>query len=122
MKTIATAIAAIALTMGAATQAEAREYRGERYSPSVYISGRASCGTPIYTERYFVRLNRHGSPMWGYRTLPISYHSRQYGSSGRGYDRGYGRDACRDDRDRAWREAQRESDRRHRDYIRSIYR
>lgn len=126
MKTIATAIAAIALTMGAATQAEAREHCGERYSSSVYISGRASCGTPIYTERYLIRIDFRGGPVWGYRTLPVSYHSRQHGRGyERGYDRGYDRRERCDDRyesDRRYRESSRRMDERHREFIRGIYR
>lgn len=93
MKTIATAFAAIALTLGAATQADARDHCGDSYQSSIYISGRASCGTPIYTERFLVRVDRHGHRVWGYRTLPVSYHQGRGG-----YDRGYGRGGY--DRDR----------------------
>lgn len=99
MKTIATVIAAIALALGASSKAEAREYRGDSYRSSYYVSGRASCGTPIYTERFFIRVDRHGHPVWGYRQMPVSYH-RSRGGYDRGYyaDRGgYGRE-CRDDR------------------------
>ncbi len=125
MKTIATAIAAVALFTGISTKAAARDHCGEGYSSSVYISGRASCGTPVYTERYLVRIDRHGHPVWGYRTLPVSYHSRHYASYDRGYDRGYDRrgggDRC-DDRDRGYRDSQRSIDERHREFIRGIYR
>lgn len=84
MNTIATAFAAIALTLGAATHANARDYCESDYRTTVYVSGYASCGTPIYTERYVVRVDRHGHPIWGCRTLPVSYH-RGHG----GYDRGH---------------------------------
>lgn len=126
MKTIATAIAAIALVMGVAPKAEAREYCGDRYQTSVYISGRASCGTPIYTQRYVVRVDRYGHVVWGTRTLPVSYHgSRGYGG---GYSRSYqsrGRDHCEPSRDRDYdrrRSSGYDSDRAHREFIRGIYR
>lgn len=94
MKTIATAFAAIALTLGAATTASARDYCESGYRTTVYVSGHASCGTPIYTERYVVRFDRHGHPVWGCRTLPVSYH-RSRDCDDRGY---YGRGGY--DRDR----------------------
>jgi len=126
MKTIATAIAAVALFTGVSTKAGAREYCGERYSSSIYISGRASCGTPIYTERYFIRIDRHGHAVWGYRALPVSYHGRHYASRDRGYDRDcdrrYDRDDRCDDRDRGYRDSQRYGDERHREFTRGIYR
>ena len=88
MKTIATAITALALTFGAATQVEARD-RYEDYRTTVVVTGRDHRGNPVYAERYFIRMNAHGRPMWGYRPLP----SR----GGRG---GYDRD--RDYRDREY--------------------
>ncbi|RYD35752.1 MAG: hypothetical protein EOP87_06790 [Verrucomicrobiaceae bacterium] len=100
MKTIATALAAIAMIAGSASRSEAREhYRESYHGSSVYISGRASCGTPIYTERYVVHVDRYGHAVWGTRILPVSYHHSRGGYGGhradygrnRGYDRGYGR-------------------------------
>jgi hypothetical protein len=55
-------VAAFAL-IAAVPKAEAR------HSSSVYISGYRSCGTPIYTERYFVGYDHCGRPLWGYRTV-----------------------------------------------------
>jgi hypothetical protein len=122
MKILATAIASIAIFTGISTNAEAREYCGDRHSPSVYISGRASCGTPIYTERYLIRIDHHGHPIWGYRFLPVSYHSRVDTGYGRGYDRRYDRrDHC-DESVRRFRDSQRSIDARHREFIRGVYR
>jgi hypothetical protein len=95
MKTIASAIAAIAMIAGSASKSEAREHcRGSYHGSSVYISGRASCGTPIYTERYVVHVDRHGHAVWGTRILPVSYHHSRGGYGG--YRTGYGRDRCDD--------------------------
>jgi hypothetical protein len=123
MKTIATAFAAIALTLGAATQASARDYCESDYRTTVYISGYASCGTPIYTERYVVRVDRYGHPIWGCRRLPVSYHrghrGHDRGSHGRGgYDRyrrsdyGYQREYRRGPSPRDVHEAHRDNVRR----------
>jgi len=101
MKTIATAFAAIALIVGAASTAEAREGCREPYhGSSVYISGRASCGTPIYTERYVIHVDRYGHAVWGTRVLPISYHHSRGGYGG--YRGGYDRDRCDDRYDRGY--------------------
>lgn len=70
---ITSAIAALAL-LGAAPQAEARSHRGHGHSSHVYVSGYRSCGTPIYTERYLIRYNRRGDPIWGYRTVSAPRH------------------------------------------------
>ena len=67
--TILSTIALAALVMiGATSQADAHP-RGVP-AGHVYISGYRSCGTPIYTERYFVRHDRRGYPVWGYRAVP----------------------------------------------------
>lgn len=109
MKTIATVVAVLALVAVAAPEAEAREHGRDAYhGSSVYISGRASCGTPIYTERYVIHVDRRGHAVWGSRVLPISYHHSRggYGGSRGGYhrdrcderyDRGYGRGSSRGD-------------------------
>lgn len=90
MKTIASAITAIAMIAGSASTAEAREYCRDSYrGSSIYVSGRASCGTPIYTERYVVHVDRYGHAVWSTRILPVSYHH-----SRGGYRSGYGRDRC----------------------------
>lgn len=95
MKTIASAIAAIAMIAGSASKSEARDhYRDAHHGSSVYISGRASCGTPIYTERYVVHVDRYGHAVWATRILPVSYHHSRGGYGG--YRTGYGRDRCDD--------------------------
>ncbi len=99
MKTIATIIAALAMTFGAATQVEAREYRGDIYRTTIVVTGRDHRGNPVYAERYFIRMNAHGRPLWGYRPLP----SR----GGRGYDRD------RDYRDREYIRGDRYDESRH---------
>lgn len=68
MKTLVTlAIATLAL-LGAAPQAEARGH-----STRVYISGYRSCGTPIYSERYFIGYDCHRRPIWGTRVVHRHY-------------------------------------------------
>jgi hypothetical protein len=70
MKTIATtfAIAALAL-LGAAPQAEARHGHKSR----IYISGHLSCGSPIYSERYFVGYDDCGNEIWRVRRVRQEY-------------------------------------------------
>ncbi len=66
MKTIITTIAIAAFTLlGAAPQAEARSHHSSR----IYISGYRSCGTPVYTERYFIGYDHCGKPIWGTRVV-----------------------------------------------------
>lgn len=70
MKTILTTLAVAAFTLlGATPQAEARSHESH-----VYISGHQSCGTPIYTERYFIGYDHWGRPLWGTRV--VRYHHR----------------------------------------------
>ena len=132
MKSIATAFTAIALVLGTATQAEAREHCREAYhGSSIYISGRASCGTPIYTERYVVHVDRRGHAVWGTRVLPVSYHHGRggYGGYRSGYGRGYGRggyggDRCEPSRGRSHRGGSpvRDLHDAHRDFVKRILR
>lgn len=69
MKTLLTTFAIAAFTLlGAAPQAEARSYESH-----VYISGHQSCGTPIYTERYFIGHDHWGRPLWGTRVVRHHY-------------------------------------------------
>ena len=69
MKTTLTTIAAIALSwFGFAPQAEARHYENQ-----VYISSYLPCGTPVYTERYFIGYDHCGNPIWGKRVLRTAY-------------------------------------------------
>ena len=69
MKTVLTTIAAVTLSWFAlAPQAEARGYQSR-----VYISSYLPCGTPVYTERYFIGYDRCGNPVWGKRVLRPAY-------------------------------------------------
>lgn len=67
MKTILTSVAIATLALlGAAPEAQARPYH---QSGRVYVSGYRSCGTPIYSERYFIGYDRCGEPIWGVRSV-----------------------------------------------------
>jgi hypothetical protein len=69
MKTVLTTIAAISFSwVGSAPLAEARHYENR-----VYISGYLPCGTPVYTERYFIGYDHCGNPVWGKRTVRPAY-------------------------------------------------
>jgi hypothetical protein len=71
MKSIIVTFTIAALTLiGSVTPADARHSHSSR----TYISGYRSCGTPIYTERYFVGYDRCGAPVWGYRIVRSSYY------------------------------------------------
>jgi len=70
MKAIITTFAIAAFTLlGAAPQAEAKPHHSSR----IYISGYRSCGTPIYTERYFIGYDRCGEAIWGTRLVREEY-------------------------------------------------
>ena len=81
MKKFAITLALGALAwIGATPAAEARPYhhRGDRHvSAHIYIGGHQPCGTPIYYERYVVRHDPYGYPVWGHRRCaapPRHYH------------------------------------------------
>jgi hypothetical protein len=69
MKTIIAAITATFTLLGSIPSAEAAPCRGPVVGSRIYISGYRSCGTPIYTEKYFVGYDCHGRPVWKYRTV-----------------------------------------------------
>jgi len=70
MKSIITLIAAAFITLlGTTTPADARQYNNKR----VQFSGYQSCGTPIYTERFFIGYDRCGDPIYGHRTVRSHY-------------------------------------------------
>lgn len=73
MKAILTtlAIATLAL-LGSAPEAHARPYHHS--GGGVFISGHRSCGTPVYSERYFIGYDHCGAPIWGTRIVRQSYH------------------------------------------------
>ncbi len=69
MKSALTTIAIIALSwFGSAPQAEARHSENR-----VYISSYLPCGTPVYTERYFIGYDHCGNPVWGTQVLRPAY-------------------------------------------------
>jgi hypothetical protein len=69
MKSIPAA-ALIALTLlGVAPRSDARC----RESSRPFISGGRGCGTPIYTERFFVGYDRCGNPVWETRVVRSHY-------------------------------------------------
>lgn len=102
MKAILTtfAIATLAL-LGSAPEVQARPYHPS--GGGVYISGHRSCGTPIYSERYFIGYDRCGAPIWGVRAVRQSYYrpvaqpryvapcQPQYRSTSHRYSSGYRR-------------------------------
>ena len=65
---ITAAIAAITL-FGGTTSAEARS-RHKHYRNHDYAGSYRSCDTPVHRERYLIRYDRSGYPVWGYRTVP----------------------------------------------------
>jgi hypothetical protein len=70
MKTIAVTLGtALLALLGTTISAEARYSHRGHPSSHVYVSGHRSCGTPIYTERYFVGYDCRGNPIWGYRQI-----------------------------------------------------
>jgi hypothetical protein len=70
---ITATIAAITL-FGPVSSAEARS-RHKHSQSHVYVSGYRSCGTPLYKERYIIRYDRCGYPVWGHRVVhpPVRY-------------------------------------------------
>ena len=40
---------------------------------TTYISGYTSCGSPIYTQKIFLRYDCYGRPVYTYRSLPVVY-------------------------------------------------
>ncbi len=72
MKTILTTVAIAALALlGAAPEAQARPYH---QSGRVYVSSYRSCGTPVYSERYFVGYDHCGEPIWRVRSVRQPYY------------------------------------------------
>lgn len=103
MKKLFTAIAVAALTfVGTSVNADAQYRHGGYNQPAskVYISGYRH-GRPIYTQKYFIRYDRYGTPRWGYRTVSApsyqnrggvrsGYSTRVYNNSGYGGHRSSG--------------------------------
>ena len=68
MKTILTTVVVTLSWFGFSPKAEARCYESR-----IYISSYLPCGTPVYTERYFIGYDRCGNPVWGKRVLRAAY-------------------------------------------------
>jgi hypothetical protein len=65
MKTLLTSLAAVSLfILGSSQSAEARGYESR-----VYISSYLPCGTPVYTERYYIGRDRCVNPVWSTRVV-----------------------------------------------------
>ncbi len=89
MKLIATTAAALALFLGAATQAGAREH----HRTTIVVTGHDYYGRPVYSERYLIRVRSCGEPVWGYRPVSRGYREDCRDDYYRGgYDRGHGYD------------------------------
>jgi hypothetical protein len=71
-KLLTTLAAAVLATFSAMPAAEARGYHRGAPANHVYISGYRSCGTPIYTERYFIGYGACGRIVWGYRSVRVA--------------------------------------------------
>jgi len=83
MKSLAITLTLGALAwLGATPTAEARDYGrgygGSHHSTTVFISGYQSCGSPIYAERYIIRHDRRGYPVWGHRPVRHQYRPPVY--------------------------------------------
>ena len=52
-------------------QAEARGHCNT--GTTVYVSGRTSCGCPIYTKKVFRYYDCHGYPVYAYYRLPVKH-------------------------------------------------
>ena len=97
MKTILlTLVLPLLITVGFAPQADAGGYYGGNRS---YVSSRAHCGCPIYSQRYVAYYNRCGQPVYRVRNMPVRHSCRSRGirhgrggcnSGGHSYGHSYG--------------------------------
>lgn len=72
MKKFLTLMIIAAATIAAVPRAEARP----RYSGNKYVSGRTSCGCPVYTQRHISYHDHCGHPVYQYRRLPVIHRCR----------------------------------------------
>ena len=85
MKKILIILAASA-TFGVLAPATSQAFDGHGSSRS-FVNHCSSCGTPVYRERAIVGHDRHGHPIFGYRT--ISHNCRpSFGRHGHGHSHG----------------------------------
>lgn len=73
MKKITPFLAAIAVLIGAASTAEARDFHrhGQRY-----VKYHTSCGCPVYYERYVAFYDSCGHPVVRTRAVPVAHRCR----------------------------------------------
>jgi hypothetical protein len=85
--------------LGSTTSAEADIFGHRKVNVSVWVSGYAPCGDPIYVQRVFVGYDRYGDPVFETRVLPIVHHCYRpdYDRPVWNRHRGYDRDGDRDD-------------------------
>ncbi|MEM1084015.1 MAG: hypothetical protein AAGI48_07805 [Verrucomicrobiota bacterium] len=72
MKTFLTLLIAVAATFATAGTADA----GPRYHGHTYVSGRTSCGCPVYSQRFVAYYDRCGTPVYSVRRLPAVHRCR----------------------------------------------
>lgn len=84
MKKLLTLIAVVAATFSSMPQAEAHG-RDRGYT---YVSGRTSCGCPVYVRRYVAFYDRWGNPVVRVRRLPVRHRCHDRGRVRR-FDAGY---------------------------------
>jgi len=83
--------------LGSTTPANAGFFGHAKCNVSVWVSGYAPCGDPIYVERVFIGYDRCGDPIYQTRVLPIVHHCYRAMSCDDRPHRGYDRDGDRDD-------------------------
>ncbi|MCU0796460.1 MAG: hypothetical protein MUF31_11045 [Akkermansiaceae bacterium] len=71
MKNIIALLAAAFAAFASVNTAEAQSC-GNR----IYVTGRTSCGCPIYAERYVAYYDRCGNPVYQVRYVPVNHRCR----------------------------------------------
>ncbi|MGB6223498.1 hypothetical protein [Haloferula sp.] len=72
MKKFLTLIIIAAAAFVATPNAEARPY----HAGHTYVSGRSSCGCPVYSQRFIAYYDQCGRPIYSVRRLPITHRCR----------------------------------------------
>ena len=73
MKKFLTLIIIAAATFAAAPKADARPH----HPGHTYVSGRTSCGCPVYSQRFIAYYDHCGHPVYSVRTLPVTHRCRR---------------------------------------------
>jgi len=71
MKTLLSTLSAIALSLTVMPTTAEAGVKVRIGSSKTYVSGYASCGTPIYTKRVVRGFNRYHKPIYSYHRQPI---------------------------------------------------